>query len=128
NGVLRATNTAFIGNQAVGGPKSAYTEGGAIWNSDRNSSATVVGCTFTGNRAVGASGGVLTGSSGGALGAANGGAIHSEGFTGQPSTLVVKNSTFIGNEAVAGSGGIGGTGTGAYVVDIANGGAVANDD
>src|SRR5437016_4266452 len=40
NGVLRDTNTVFIGNQAIGGPKSAYTEGGAIWNSNRNSSAT----------------------------------------------------------------------------------------
>src|SRR5438067_5928835 len=86
NGVLRATNTVFTGNQAIGGPTSAYTEGGAIWNSDRNSSATVSGCTFIGNRAVGASGGVITGNSrGGPLGAANGGAIHSEGYTGQPS-------------------------------------------
>src|SRR6516162_2330835 len=90
NGVLNATNTVFIGNQAIGGPTSRYTEGGAIWNSNRNSSATVVGCTFIGNRAVGASGGVITGN-GGSVGEANGGAIHSEGFTGQPSTLVVKN-------------------------------------
>src|SRR5438270_7610842 len=68
NGVLRATNTVFIGNQAIGGPKSDFTEGGAIWNSNRNSSATVVGCTFIGNRAVGASGGVITGNSDGSVG------------------------------------------------------------
>src|SRR5438132_1846608 len=129
NGVLTVTDTTFIGNQAIGGPTSAYTEGGAIWNSNRNSSATVVGCTFIGNRAVGASGGVITGNTAGAtLGAANGGAIHSEGYSGQPSTLVVKNSTFIGNEAVAGNGGIGGDGAKVYIVDIANGGAIANDD
>src|SRR5439155_16021509 len=52
NGMLTVTDTTFIGNQAIGGPTSAYTEGGAIWNSNRNSSATVVGCTFIGNRAV----------------------------------------------------------------------------
>src|SRR5207244_9446236 len=128
NGVLRATNTVFIGNQAIGGPTSAYTEGGAIWNSNRNSSATVVGCTFIGNRAVGPSGGAITGNSGTAVGETNGGAIHSEGFTGQPSTLVVKNSTFLGNEAVAGNGGSGGHGTAIYVVDVATGGGIANDD
>jgi hypothetical protein len=127
NGVLNATNTVFVGNQAIGGPKSAYTEGGAIWNSNRNSSAMVVGCTFIGNQAVGASGGVITGS-GGDFGQANGGAIHTESFTGQPSTLVVQNSTFIDNEAIAGNGGSGGTGSGVYVVDGAFGGAISDDD
>jgi hypothetical protein len=128
NGVLRATNTLFIGNQAIGEDSTRIAEGGAIWNSNRNSSATVVGCTFMSNQSVGASGGVLTGDSGTILGGANGGAIHSEGFTGQPSTLVVKNSTFIGNQAVAGNGGVGGHGSGDYVVDTASGGGIANDD
>jgi hypothetical protein len=129
NGVLNATNTVFIGNQAIGGRTSAYTEGGAVWNSNRNSSATIVGCTFIGNRAVGANGGVITNNTDGAtLGQANGGAIHSEGFTGQPSTLVVQNSTFIDNEAVAGNSGVGGHGAKTYVVDNATGGAIANDD
>jgi hypothetical protein len=129
NGVLRATNTVFISNQAIGGRSDAFTEGGAIWNSDRNSSATVVGCTFIDNRAVGASGGVITGNvNGGTVGVANGGAIHSEGFTGQPSTLMVKDSTFIGNEAIGGSGGSGGHGSSLSVVDGASGGGIANDD
>ncbi|MFL5340385.1 MAG: hypothetical protein ACJ8F7_09560 [Gemmataceae bacterium] len=127
NGVLTVTNTVFIGNQAIGGPKSAFTEGGAIWNSNRNSSATVVGCTFIGNRAIGADDVVITGNSEGSV-EANGGAIHSEGFTGQPSTLVVRNSTFIGNEAVGGNRGVGGHGTSHYIIDSATGGGIANDD
>jgi hypothetical protein len=127
NGVLTVTDTVFTGNQAIGAAGTPFTEGGAIWNSNRNSSATVVGCTFMGNKVIGGNGGVLTGAMG-SLGEANGGAIHSEGFTGQPSTLVVEDSTFIGNEAVAGSGGSGGHGTGVYVVGAGTGGAIANDD
>src|SRR5262249_55233965 len=58
-----------------------------------------------------------------ALGEANGGAIHSEGRD----SLTVLASTFIANQAIAGNGGRG-IGASIFTVDVATGGAIANDE
>jgi hypothetical protein len=124
--VLTALNCSFIANQALGMKGDAYVEGGAIWSTDHNgvgATATFVGCTFIGNQALGQDGGSL-GGTGRALGETNGGAIHSGG----QSFLTVRNSTFIGNQAIAGNGGDASKASGAYVVDVATGGAIANDE
>jgi hypothetical protein len=126
--VLTVVNSSFVSNRAVGQIGAAFAEGGAIWNTDNSdhnraegagASALVIGCTFLANQALGADGGNTTGT----LSETNGGAIHSEGID----YLTIKNSTFIDNEAIAGDGG---TGKGAKIstVDVATGGAVANDN
>ncbi len=130
--VLNVLNCSFLDNQAVGQVGAAYVEGGAIWNTDNGdtisgsgspgagATALVVGSTFIGNEALGADGGSI---SGGALSETNGGAIHTEG----PSDyLSVKDSVFIANQAIAGNGGIG-KGANIFTIDVASGGAIAND-
>jgi hypothetical protein len=128
--VVTVTNSAFIGNQAVATDPRQIAEGGGLWNSDRGSTATIIGCSFLENEAIGANGGVVNDSGNGQtiIGEAAGGALHNEGFTGAPSTLTVENSTFIGNEAIAGNGGTGGKSAKVYIVDIADGGAIVNHD
>jgi hypothetical protein len=127
--VLTVTNSTFIDNRAIGNATdpSVYAEGGAIWNAEHGVTATVSGCTFTGNQAIGADGGVVQVGQGD-VGPANGGAIHNEGFGGQPDTLVVENSTFTGNQAIGGEGGSGGKTAGVYIIDLGSGGGIANDD
>src|SRR5262245_1346755 len=124
--VLTALSSSFIANRAVGTKGDSFVEGGAIWNTDHKgvgASATFLGCTFIGNQALGQDGGSL-GGKGGSLGETNGGAIHSGG----QSFLRVKNSTFIGNQAIAGSGGDASKDSGPCIVDVATGGAIANDE
>jgi hypothetical protein len=127
--VLTAANCTFLDNRAIGKATdpSVYAEGGAIWNAEHGVAATVSGCIFTGNQAIGADGGVVQVGQGD-VGPANGGAIHNEGFGGQPDTLLVENSTFTGNQAIGGNGGSGGTTAGVYIVGLGSGGAIANDD
>ncbi|HJT32912.1 MAG TPA: hypothetical protein VJ783_12800, partial [Pirellulales bacterium] len=126
---LTATNSTFIDNRAIGKATdpSVNAEGGAIWNAEHGVTATVIGCTFTGNQAIGADGGVIQVGPG-EIGAANGGAIHNEGQGGQADTLVVENSTFTNNQAIGGNGGNGGKSAGVLIVGIASGGGIANDD
>jgi hypothetical protein len=124
--VLSALSCSFIANRAVGTIGSAYVEGGAIWNTDHKgvgATATIIGCTFIGNQALGQDDGRLGGTAG-ALGETNGGAIHSGG----QSFLTVKNSMFIANQAIAGNGADASKASGPYVVDAATGGAIANDE
>jgi hypothetical protein len=127
--VLTVANSTFIDNRAIGKATdpSVYAEGGAIWNAEHGVTAAVSGCTFTGNQAIGADGGVVQGGQGD-VGPANGGAIHNEGFGGQPDTLLVENSTFTGNQAIGGNGGSGGKAAGVYIVGLGSGGGIANDD
>jgi hypothetical protein len=129
--VLTVVHSTFTSNRAVGQVGADYVEGGAIWNTDNSdhhqtgggvgATAVVSGCTFIGNQAQGADGGTANG--GQALAETNGGAIHSEG----PDYLTVLASTFIDNETIAGSGGHG-KGSRIFTVDVATGGAIANDD
>jgi hypothetical protein len=124
--VLTALSSSFIANRAVGTKGASFVEGGAIWNTDHKgvgASSTFIGCTFIGNQALGQDGGSL-GGNGGSLGETNGGAIHSGG----QSFLTVKNSVFIGNQAIAGNGGDASKNSGPYIVDVATGGAIANDE
>jgi hypothetical protein len=124
--MLNVLGSSFIANQAVGTVGDAYVEGGAIWITDNGgvgATATIVGCAFLGNQAVGANGGSLNGT-GGALSVANGGAIH----CGAQDFLTVENSMFVGNQAIAGNGGDASKASGAYVMDDATGGAIANDE
>jgi hypothetical protein len=128
--VLTVVNSTFVANRAVGQVGAAYVEGGAIWNTDNENNnnkvagagatAVVIGCTFIGNQAIGADGGSVSGSA--ALSETNGGAIHSEGLD----YLTVENSVFLDNAAIAGNGGHG-KGTSISTLDVATGGAIAND-
>jgi hypothetical protein len=128
-GTLTVTESTFIGNKAIASHEGGFAEGGAIWDGSAGSNdgvtALVIGCTFMGNQATGADGGLLNSAAAQReLGGANGGALHNEAN----STLTVENSTFTGNQAIAGNGGSGGKGASAYFVDQAIGGAIANDD
>jgi hypothetical protein len=128
HGTLNAIDTMFIGNQALANTPGGLGSGGAIVNgSEENKSggiATITGCTFTGNRAVGGDGGVVIGLF--EIGAAYGGGIHNQ--TG--STLTVTDSFFTGNQAIAGNGGSGGKFSGHFpaVVDVALGGGIGSAD
>src|SRR5262249_28512111 len=122
---LTVIYSMFVENRADGRVKNtSFAEGGAIFNSHGSSGganhATIIGCTFLGNQAIAGQG--SAGSS--FLGIANGGALHNEG----DSTLTVENSTFIGNQAIAGNGSTAGKNASSFVMDCANGGAVANDE
>jgi predicted outer membrane repeat protein len=121
-GVLTVLRTAFTNNQAIAKDPFSIGEGGAIFNSNHPSTATIADCVFAQNQAMGGDGGVL-GTDQLLLGECNGGAIHN----GSRSTLIVKNCTFAGNRAIAGSGGSGGTRDGGFV-GVAIGGAIANDE
>jgi hypothetical protein len=89
NGVLTATNTAFIGNQAIGGAIASF-------NFSSQATLSVGGCTFTDNRAVGG-----TGNTGGQFTSqGGGGAIDNE----RGGTATVTGSAFTGNQAVGGAG------------------------
>jgi hypothetical protein len=124
--VLTALNCSFIANRAVGTNGDSYVEGGAIWDTDHKgvgANTTFIDCKFIGNEALGQDGGSV-GGNGRALGETNGGAIHSGG----QSFLTVKNSMFIGNQAIAGNGADASKASGPYVVDVATGGAIANDE
>jgi hypothetical protein len=128
---FRVTDTIFVANQTVGKLGSSWVEGGAIWDSGgtidlapgSGVTATISGCTFLCNRAVGGDGGVSTNDLSLASGAL-GGAIHNDGL----STLTVRNSTFIGNEAVGGNGGRAAPDVGSYFIGFGAGGAITNDE
>jgi hypothetical protein len=128
HGTLNAIDTMFIGNQAIANTPGGLGSGGAIVNgSEENKTggiATITGCTFTGNRAVGGDGGVVSGLF--EIGAAYGGGIHNQ--TG--STLTVADSLFTGNQAIAGNGGSGGKFSGLFpaLVDVALGGGIGSAD
>ena len=120
--VLTVINSSFVSNQAISRDPLAIAEGGAIYNSNRRSAATVLDCTFTSNWAKGGDGGVL-GSGLYLLGECNGGAVHN----GLTSSLIVQNSSFIGNKAFGGNGGSAGDVPFA-IIGTAIGGAIANDE
>ena len=121
-GVLTVVNSTFIGNQAVSKDPAAITEGGAIYNSNRGSVATVLGSTFINNLGIGGDGGVL-GADGGIVGQCNGGAIHN----GLASVLTVESSTFMGNQVMGGNSNSA-ISAGFAIAGGAIGGAIANDE
>jgi hypothetical protein len=113
---LAVTDSTFIDNQAV----ANQAGGGAIEDiGGKGAGATINGCVFTGNRAIGTDGGV-----GGEVGSVYAGAIFSEGAG---NTLSVTSTTFTANQALAGNGGSPGTSSGIYSVDRASGGAIEED-
>jgi hypothetical protein len=115
------TDSAFVGNQAIGVGAGGQCEAGGI-DILSGSTVTVRRCTFTGNEAVAADGGVVTATST-MVGFGRGGAIYNNG-----STLTVEDSTFTGNRAVGGNGGNGGSGAaGVYAVGQANGGGIFSE-
>jgi hypothetical protein len=126
NGSLTVSDSTFLDNRADGSVKgSLWTGGGAIFSTKDAPGVTVIGCTFTGNQAIGGNGGVLNNDGQFHLGSADGGAIQLEGS----SILTVIDSTFTGNEAIAGSGGSvpkspTGSAAPAYLLDQAQGGAI----
>jgi hypothetical protein len=79
------------------------------------SSTTMIGCTVSGNQAVGGDGGT-----GVYVGDAEGGAINNYG------NLTISGSTFDQNQALAGSGGNSGPGVTEAFLDYSFGGAIAN--
>src|SRR5207253_1171803 len=97
---LSAIDAKFVGNQAIASAPGGLGFGGAIFNSSFvnqiGATATISGCTFIDNRAVGGDGGVVSGSP--FLGEGSGGGIMNE--TG--GSLSVADSTFTGNQAIAG--------------------------
>jgi hypothetical protein len=121
---VNVSDSTFLDNRADGRSKHAvFAEGGALFSSygvtGGANRATVSRCTFIGNQAIASN---LGGPNTTDKGIANGGALHNEGA----STLTVENSTFIGNQAIAGNGAV--AGTSLFVLDSANGGAIANDE
>jgi hypothetical protein len=112
HGTLNAIDTMFIRNQAIANTPGGLGSGGAIVNCSQENKtggiATITGCTFTSNRAVGGDGGVVSGLF--EIGAAYGGGIHNQ--TG--STLTVADCLFTGNQAIAGNGGSGGKFSGQF--------------
>jgi hypothetical protein len=104
------------------GTKGASAAGGAIEDDGdvKGASATIDGCIFTGNLAIGSDGGVIDKQNSN-VGSGIGGAITSSGAG---NTLTVTNSAFTGNQAIAGNGGSGGEGGGTYIVDTGVGGAI----
>jgi hypothetical protein len=125
-GTLITNDTLFIGNQAIASTSGGLGLGGAILNGSFDNkigaTATITGCTFSYNRAVGGDGGVVSGlfEDGGAYG----GGIHNE--TG--ANLTVADCTFTGNQAVAGNGGSGGKFARVSLVDVAFGGGIGCAD
>jgi hypothetical protein len=122
--VLAVTNSTFTGNQVIAKKNAAQVEGGAIWNSatkgdGAGATATVIGSTFIGNRAIGSSG-----STGTFTGIAIGGALHNDG----ESTLTVENSTFIGNQAIGGNGDSAPKNATSCSLGVAAGGAITGDE
>src|SRR5262249_6895824 len=122
---LSAADTKFVGNLAIASMPGGIAFGGALFNSSFDNKigamATITGCTFTDNRAVGGDGGVVRPIAGNGLfeaGNANGGGIMNE--TG--GTLIVAGTLFTGNQAIAGNGGSGGKVAGLCLVDGAFGG------
>ncbi len=93
-GTLNSTNCTFIGNSATGGAFGSQAGdglGGGIYNAG---SAVVINATFSGDLAVGGSGGEAYGGFGGTLnGRGKGGGIFNS------NTIVVLNCTFSGNVA-----------------------------
>jgi hypothetical protein len=127
SGSLTVTDSTFLNNRADNSTEgSHWAEGGAIFSERDGPSIVVTGCMFTGNQAIGGSGGVLPFGAFG-FGDASGGAIHIEG---PASTLRVINSTFTSNEAIAGSGSSAPNGgfAGVYYMDGADGGAIVCHD
>jgi hypothetical protein len=122
DGSLTAINTTFLGNQAVACKTGGIAFGGAILSGSfdglTRATASISGCVFIDNSAIGADGGVVSGFFN--VGSANGGAVTNE--TG--GYLTVADSTFTGNRAIAGNGGSGGKFAGVCVVDNALGGGV----
>jgi hypothetical protein len=122
-GLLMVSNSTFVNNRADGSVKGGlFAAGGAISSEHNAPGVTVIDCTFTGNQAIGGNGGKLaTGAF--SVGSTDGGAIIVEGPS---SILTVIDSIFTGNEAIAGSGGTAPTSnTGAYLLDVSSGGAIA---
>jgi hypothetical protein len=125
-GSLTVVDSTFIGNRAVANTEGGLGFGGGLFNGSFTNTiethATVSGCTFLDNRAVGGDGGIVRGFFN--VGSANGGGIENE--TG--GTLTVEDSTFIANQAIAGNGGSGGRFRDLCVVDVALGGGISSAD
>ena len=100
-GPCTVVNSTFTGNQAAGQVGAAFV-GEAIWNTVTQiiitlavgATATVIGCTFTGNRPSAAT--AAASSRQRRAQRCNGGAIHNDAGTDH---LTVENSTFTGNQA-----------------------------
>lgn len=86
---VAAGSTVSISNLTFINGVSGSGGGGAIFNAGN---LTIIGCTFTGNKATGPGG--------------EGGAIDSEGSFGNDGSLTVVNSTISGNSADTDGGGI----------------------
>jgi hypothetical protein len=118
---LVANNCTFLANEVIG-TNGGSTGGGAIEDDGdvKGASATIDGCVFTGNKAMGGDGGVIS-KFDTFVGSGGGGAITSSG---PGATLTVMNSSFTANQAISGNGGNGGSGGGFYVLDTSSGGAI----
>jgi hypothetical protein len=125
-GTLSAIDTEFVANQAIASTSGGFGIGGAIFNGSFDNqigaNATITGCTFSDNRAVGGDGGIVSGLF--EIGGAYGGGVMNE--TG--ATLTVVDSVFTDNQAIAGNGGSGGKFAGLCLVDPALGGGIGNAD
>jgi hypothetical protein len=118
--VLTVTNSTFLDNQVGAKNVADQVEGGAIYNSNTGSSATIIGSTFVGNQAIEGDGNLSNNNK--EVGAI-GGALHNGGT----SILTVENSTFIANQVFGGNGGSADKNATTYGVGFALGGAIGND-
>jgi hypothetical protein len=123
---LSAINSKFVGDQALASTSGGTASGGAILNGSFDNGidthATVSGCTFVYNRAVGADGGIVSGYF------ENGDAVGGGIYNDHGGMLTVLDSTFAANQAIAGNGGSGGKFAGGCLVDVAIGGGISNND
>jgi hypothetical protein len=94
-GPAAISDSAFIGNQALGGVAGASAGGGALSDSSitfgATANMTVTGCTFSGNAAIGAAGAL--GAATNNFGSGQGGAINNF------ANLIVRDSTLTDNLA-----------------------------
>jgi hypothetical protein len=119
---LVVTDCAFLFNQARGA-FSKGAEGGAICN--HAGTATVSGCFFLDNKALGGNGGTIDPSKTTTfICFALGGAIVNRAG----STMTVTDSTFVGNLARGGNDGSGGAGASDFLVGSGAGGGIFNHD
>ena len=108
---LTVSRSAFVGNQAMGGPGGGAARGGAIDTSNALD-VRISDSTFVGNKAIGADGS-------GGIGFGRGGGLYNTA-----GTVTVENSTFQGNLARGGSNNT----RGGALIGPAGGGGIFNAD
>ena len=113
---LTVSDSLFNANQVIGGSDGEGVGGGAIGTF---ADASVIGSTFTNNRAQAGDGGVAPDNAS-FTGDTMGGAISS-----MLGTITIDQSAFTGNKAIAGNGGSGGSGV--YFIGSAYGGALFDE-